>query len=1120
MRAKYWLAAILLPALALATAVAAVRVARHFSGHRIEISEFKVTQLDDATKTRLRSLKDKVFLTYFASPRQVMPSHMRDIERNVSDLFAALKEASGGMLDYQIIDPHRSRDLERYASNRKISRIRVRSVARDAYSENTVWSGVSISYGAHPPAIVNGIELPEHVERLQSFIINHLNQMESPRLPVVAVAAPNGAAKYKEMIAALAEPDKNTKKIRAKVATFDFKPGANIPDDVDILFWMEPGTADPRQIRELNLFLQKGRCAVVAGSEMAGDILADANGLSVKIKKTGVDSAPLLSEFGLLPVRELVLDQSSLEYTGGQSNEKTGVPNVHRVIGYNQDFRTMRGQPNGNLLFDTPTCMQTDAARLAERRWNADLLVTSSDKSWIMPLRDGPVAVRDLVPEKGEIVAKQPLIVGLRHDSPFHGSIVFSGSETPFVDGWHLREGTAHWRLLRVLIDTLGSDERLVQNQTGLGRFAPVPELAAGEKLFWRIICLMIAPVVFIIFAIARGAIQWGGAADRVPSARRGPLPGIVLRLAACMVAAGVLVAVVRAAAYRVDLTDEKINLLSQESGSIASRQREPVKVELYFSSNEHLPPALRPHVGRVLDVLREFRRAGAKLQIEAVDTDNLDAAARARLEGSGIAPVKLTVRDEESTVTKTVYSAMRMSRGGRTETLLFPGIISFENIEFRIAFALVRLDTGRRPHIGFASDVPRLTPAEDWDFQQQQLLAPKGADVYSVARDILRGCDFKVTHINPREPVLPPDIDLLIWFQPRRDICKMIEETSKYLNGGGRVLLAAQHFNMQSRQYRGRSFDIVYWPQPQFNDVDMFYYPDLGIRMVNEVLFDNLKTRMALDAQVFRSAVKEYKPMESALPFLVRAAGANFADGSLITKNLGDQALLFSSFIEWDEARLNELGITAKPLIFTSAQSWSYAWKGGWIPNGSKDYDYWDLLNWPPERKPKPESPDDAAAGTSLMPKADVVWNLKPRVPMAVLFEGRFPVSGPLALQNLYPQGGAESKPAPLKPDPNAKPGSLLMVGCSEAFKNYRILHKEFRADHFLINAAAALSLDPGLAGIATRRPVARGFELSDPEARARWRGVVVAGFPAILFIFGLIYFLIRAMAPVRSRI
>jgi hypothetical protein len=570
--------------------------------------------------------------------------------------------------------------------------------------------------------------------------------------------------------------------------------------------------------------------------------------------------------------------------------------------------------------------------------------------------------------------------------------------------------------------------------------------------------------------------------------------------------------ALARAAGVRWDLTQERVNRLSEESTAIAAAAKDaPIRAEILFSPHEKLPAELRPLVGDLVEKLDELRAAGASLTIVKIDPEDLSAAERARLEAVGIAPVKVTTREEEATVVRSIYAAVRFVRGDRAEAVRLPDAAAFESLEFKLAFAIWKLATGRAPHVAVVSDSPRMSPAEDWDMQQAGLNPPKGNDVYSLARQVLRDLGFRVTHVNPRvpKPALPPDTDLMVWLQPRRDCCAMMEEMARYLHGGGRVALFAQHFVMQSRQYPGAKFEMVYWPQPQFPDIDDLYYPDLGIKATREVLFDDLKTRIELDAQVHRGAQTEYRAMESAMPFSIRASAANYAPDSLLTRNLGDQAFLYSSFLEWDEARLRELGLTVKPIWTTSERAWTLDWRGGWLPA--------TMLSWPPS--------DDAQPG-----KPPVAPKLRPKAVLAALFEGTFPL--PAAPLTIQPPASTASEPA-VKPvvrtnpaDPGI-PGRLLFVACSEALKNYRITNREFRADQLLANCAAVLALDKdsnavrggrGLASIASKRPVSRGFGNLEPAEKARWRGFVQAGAPAALLLLGLLWIGRRRAAPVKG--
>ena len=447
---------------------------------------------------------------------------------------------------------------------------------------------------------------------------------------------------------------------------------------------------------------------------------------------------------------------------------------------------------------------------------------------------------------------------------------------------------------------------------------------------------------------------------------------------------------------------------------------------------------------------------------------------------------------------------------GAREVRLAFADARAFEALEFRLAYALHVLNGGRRARIGFASDVPRLSAAEAYeDYQQKGLFAPKGKDVYSLARRKLADLGFEVVHINPRAPKLPPGVDaerssampaldLLIWMQPRRSTEPMLEATLRYLHGGGHVLLAAQHFNIQSRQYRGSDFGFNYWPQPQLPDVEHLYFPELSIELVRKVLFDELSTTIQTDTQITgRGASRDFEVQSSALPFLIRASAANFADDSLVTRNLGDQAFVWGSALRFDEEHLAQLGLRAKTLMRTSDKTWDYDWKGGWLPE--------DVLTWPPAES------------------AEVLGSQA----LAVLFEGTFPrPQAPLALGAArMPQDesaeavGPPSASEDEAPWPPSAPGKLLFFGGSELFKDARLFNPEFRADQLLINATCALALEPELARVATRRQAARGFDYVEPPARLRWRAFVLATGPVTLVALAAVLGFTRSRASRRLR-
>jgi hypothetical protein len=1072
----------LLALLALLAAIGAVRVARHASAARVELGRLKLAAVDAPTRAELAALADRVQVNYYVSRRDALPSHMRAMEQRVRDICEALRAAAPERFDFQIVDPSSHPDFERFAAKRKASPVRVRSIERDNYSERTVWSTLTISYGAHAPAVINGL-LPDHLPRLQARILAQIEELERPRRPIAIIA---GSASTSELAAALAE-DAGARR-GAEVRRFEMSSSLPLPLEGDVLFWLDPAEVAPARLRELEGWLASGRSIVVAGAlRRVAPTVRDGRP-SLLITDSGFPAEALYSHFGLEPRPGLYLDTNceKLEFDGAPRE----VPTLVRCIAPAQDFHTFVGQPNGTLLFHAPTPIALDGARLEALGWRAELLATTSDKTWTQPLPAASggqplgVALDALAPERGEPAPKQALVVALRPNDATQGLLVACAASTPFVDGTYKREATAHWRFVRTLMDTLCGGDRLVQNRVGVLRPEPIPELGASARVLWRAFCLFLLPALLLALAFARGA----GARTQptVPShARRALLPrAVALRLVAGLALVVGATALASFADARVDLSEDGLNQLAPHSREIAAQAR-AVRAELCFSAPDRLPPALRTDVARLVETVRAFRRAGADLTIESLEPDAADRASREALAARGFTPLDVSTRDEEVTTVRTVYSALRLSSGSRSELLRFPDPESFEQAEFRVAFALWRLRTGKSPSIAFASDTPRMSAAEEYDQQQAGLFAARAGDVYQVARELLARNDFVVLHVNPREPRMPPDADALVWLQPRRTAEPMLEALITHLHRGGKALLAAQHFVMLSHQFPGLNYTMQYWPRPESCDVERHYFPGIGIELVREPFFDALNTRVELESRARKSASENVFAMESALPFLVRVAAANFEPGAALLRGVGDQAFLFPSFFRLDAAKLAAAGLEARPLMWSSDRTWSADWRGGRF-NGP-------ILAWPP-------GPEKIGPTGALEPV------LRGRVPLAIDVRGQFAYPEKRLQEELYAigaDGRQESRPAPPWPsaaeDPGS-PGRLVFFGCSELFKNYRLQERDFRGDQLLLNTVASLALPPELAALATRRKVERGFGLVEPGRKLWWRNVVVGTVPLAL--------------------
>jgi hypothetical protein len=311
---------------------------------------------------------------------------------------------------------------------------------------------------------------------------------------------------------------------------------------------------------------------------------------------------------------------------------------------------------------------------------------------------------------------------------------------------------------------------------------------------------------------------------------------------------------------------------------------------------------------------------------------------------------------------------------------------------------------------------------------------------------------------------VFPERSDAVVWFQPRRDSTPILTQLSHHLARGGRAVVALQHFNIQQRQYRGTGFGTVHWPQPQFQDFDR-YLQLFGVEQVREVLMDRTRHHLELATQVNRSAVREYDPQRVALPFLIRAVGANFAADSPLTHNLGDQLFIWGNRFRADEQALATAGLRSSALMTTTLRAWAYDWSGGFLP------------------------PETLLESAGYLPG---------RQALALQLEGRFPAVEAVRTES----GGTRLEATPVAA---AADGHLLLLGASEMFKNHRLFSPDFAHDQLLLNATALAVFGPRMTALQTSsRRGPTGFVVQSSAARSTWRVVVIATAPLLLGLVG----------------
>ena len=1009
-----------------------------------DLSSTQRFQLGDDARERLGDLSHRVVVTWFATPPDEMPSHLRGLDREVREVLSALARDAHGQLTWQVVDPRSSDELGELATRLGIEPFTTRDVRGDAWNERTVWSSLHLSYGPYPPAVIHSLGA-EGVRDLSGRILAHLQQMERPRRPVVALDAP---PEYRDLRQAIAA--------RAELVEHPFSNKPPTPEDVDLFVWIDPArrsgdapALDATHAELVEELLERGKSVLIAGGELE---LRDDGAGAPTLAPIGQELDPLLAGLGLRPVPGLVLDERSLA-----TEERVRLPFLLLCNAYDQDFRTLRGQPNGTLLFDLPLGFQFDAPRLAELGLRPETLATTSDRTWTQDVPSGSLQLDALAPENGTVAPKLPVLVRLVPRHPDRGSLIVCGTTSPFRGFEDTR--LVHRQLVDVLLDDRLSNERLVAIAAPRSTPERLPFLSSPARLTLRALTIALVPGVLAILAFVRG--RWRRSAGRQGTAGRAALPSgpLVRRAVPALLLTLVFAGLAGMALPRVDLTADGRNSLSPITYRLAAEAGE-VRVRRVVSRNDRLPPSLRATARAADRLLSELARApGVELVVERLDPELLSPAEQQELERIGAGPVEIASRSEESRVVRRVQASLVLEPDERHTGS--PVVVSLhdpdalDELEFRLALALRSLDRGR-PRIGFASDLPRMTAAEAWEYQASGLFAPLGTDEYALARERLERSGFEVVHVNPRAPEIPPELAALVWLQPRRDVVPMLGAAIDHLSGGGALLLAAQHFTIEAEADEDETNEPSFLPRDQLPDLDQLdgYLPGLGIELVRELVFDRSEARLTQAT----AAARDDEPF--AQPFLVGVPAETFDATAVATRTQSDQVFVAPSAIALDVARLAELGLRARAWISTSDRAWTSTWAGGPLTA-------------------------ETLAGENAAPRS---------LPLVVAVEGSFPARG------------AEQVAT--------SDGTLVLIGCSEMFKDRRLRAQEARGDRLLVDTVASLALDEELAAVVAGRPVARGFEPVHVEERLRWRGLVTAGIPLTLLLVALV----RAFARSRT--
>ncbi len=530
----------------------------------------------------------------------------------------------------------------------------------------------------------------------------------------------------------------------------------------------------------------------------------------------------------------------------------------------------------------------------------------------------------------------------------------------------------------------------------------------------------------------------------------------------------------------RIDLTEDKLYTVSPATKRVLERLKVPITVTYYVTSRDRLPTPMKDIARDVKDILEELANLSPKFTFKVVDPARIPDKIQ-DLQKKGIVPFSAQTIEQDTVNIKRIYSSIAVAYLDKKEEII-PQIVpqSLGSLEYELISKIYRLTLDHEPKVVLWA------PKRELDLRTLQLLQQMGRpipprDDFQTLGEILRDEGYEVIRqgIDKDHP-LPGDTRLLILMGPERLDERQRYEIYRFLRAGGSVILAAQgHRYTYDEGPRGLNVMAQQIPLDHINEL----ISPLGVQINKDMLFDQRHMVLQITSQRRMGLFTALVQTPVNFPMQIQILPDQMNQDLSITNRVQGLLYLWGSALDLEERDKGNTELASTVLFTSSPSSWTVPYHFG------------------------PLTPED------LHPHGSE--GLRPR-PLALLLEGTFP--NPFEGKDMpeWPGTGEKDKKQDSKKEEKeeskdetqpmpaeAKPGRMLVVGCSEMFTDTVIGALGNAA--FALNSVDALALGDELIHVRTKAMVQRFIPPVSTNAKILWRAVTIFLIPSLWIAYGI---------------
>ncbi|HEY6225788.1 MAG TPA: Gldg family protein [Verrucomicrobiae bacterium] len=227
----------------------------------------------------------------------------------------------------------------------------------------------------------------------------------------------------------------------------------------------------------------------------------------------------------------------------------------------------------------------------------------------------------------------------------------------------------------------------------------------------------------------------------------------------------------------RIDVTEGKVNTLSQGTRAILKKLDTPVQIRFFASQGEGVPVELTTFMRRVEDLLNEYREVGGKnIEIKKLnpepDSDAEDAANLAGIEGQ---PLPNGER---------LYMGIEVSMLDSKVALPFLDPRRERLLEYDITRAIANVMTTEKQVVGVISGLPVFGQQMNPMMMQ---MGQRGQDPWIFISELKR--DFTVREIPSTADKIDDDVKILVVVHPKNAGDKLQYAIDQFVLRGGKLI-------------------------------------------------------------------------------------------------------------------------------------------------------------------------------------------------------------------------------------------------------------------------------------------------------------------------------------------